>query len=536
MGEIDVRSVVYTVPMFRYAILIIFGIVIGDACCEVVDVRIWLFVLTLLVVVSILIDKRHPVVSSVVLLAGVGMVGAFRAGIAKVGEYELSEQIDGSICEMAVVSEPIAHGKVVQFDGLVYDSKDDRNLPGRKIRVSVLRDTITGCYRKIHIGDALQANIDLSPLKDWYRQNPHFDYLRWLRIRGFCGRGFIGIGKWKRLELKCEAIGILEMLKLQVLVFRQKVLEKIEASGVSEEAYAVATAMALGNKSALTPKLHEEYNIVGASHALALSGVHLSIIYIILSSLFGGRRLWNRLLVLALVWLYVVFTGLSISILRAAVMLTVWGILKIVTRRQKALNVLGFTACLMAMVNPRCVFDVGFQMSFAAVFAIVCLMEPFREIMPKRIAYKNKKEQGKMTKKEKIATWLLRKGWFVMTVSLSAQIGTLPLSIYYFGRIPLLFLLTNLVIIPSVLIVVWITLAMALLLAIDIAAGFNGGIVSFALGRLLSGVVWVVQRLLEIIAQLPCASIEGVHVNGIQVVAMYAIVVALVIYVNRRRF
>lgn len=534
-GKINTRSLIHTVPMFRYAIFIIIGIVLGDFFANFVDVRMWLLVLGLLVAGGIVTEKKHPQVCSVMILLAIAALGAFRLSLSELGRFVFEEPWSGVEARMVVATEPVVRGKVLQFEGLAYDVKNVEVANGTRMRLSVLRDTITKRYEDIHIGDGIAAKIDVTPLENWHRLDSHFDYMRWLHVRNISCRAFVPIGKWEKEEWRKEDIGIFETMKLKALVFRQKILERIEWTGMEHDAFAVATAMALGNKGALTTELKEEYSISGASHVLALSGVHLFIIYMLLTMFVRNRRIVGSMVLIALIWGYVLLTGMPISLVRAAGMLTIWEVLQMFDKKQKSLNVLGFTACVMVMVNPQSVWDVGFQMSFASVLAIISLKGAFKDIMPEKWKYKNKKERKRQTKTEQRMYGVLRKGWMTVAISLSAQVGVMPLSAYYFGRIPLLFVATNLVVMFVISPIVGLTMLMALLCAVDVLMDLPGGGATYWLGAVLNWMVGRLNAVLGWIAGLPFASVEGVDVGLGMLVLIYALIIAGVVYANRRR-
>lgn len=532
-NNVNVRSVVHTVPMFRYAILVLIGVVMGEYCAW--DAEWWLGILGVLVVGAAVCDRRNPMMSSVMVLAGVVAVGGFRISYSKDSEYKIEAVKSGVECKMAVITEPISRGKVLHFDGLVYESKEEKKLEGTKVRVSLLRDTITGKYQTIQIGDGIEGKVDVMPLTNWHRQNAHFDYVRWLHTRGFYSKVFVPIYKWEKTRVGWRDIGVVEMIKTKLLAYRQKILIQIAATGIDKTAFSVATAMALGNKAALTPEIHEEYSISGAAHILALSGVHLSIIYMMLTLILGRRRWWSSVLKLLMVWGYVLFAGMPISVVRAALMLTIWELTDMAGGEQRVLNVFGMTAFVMVMLNPQCVWDVGFEMSFAAVLAIISLGEPLREMIPKKWKRRNKKEQAMQPKTEKQLHWVLRYGWMTVVMSVAAQVGTMPLTAYYFGRVSVYFVLTNLVVMSLVTVIVWVTMIMAGIVAIDLMAGVQGGMVSYGLSKMLGWFAGGMNGILEWIAGLPGASIEGLDLSVVQVVAMYGIIITGVLFVNRKK-
>lgn len=534
MSGLDARNVVHLVPMFRYAILLIIGVTLSDAYSGAINEVGWLVALAFFIFAAFIFNKRSDIASSVMIFCGVIAVGGFRMSYSNIGKYSTDETNRRLELNMCVISEPIERGKVAHFDGIVYRAPSDRGLEGTKVRVSMLRDTITGKYRTVHIGDGIEGEMDVSSLRDWHRQNSHFDYVRWLHTRGFYSRVFVPIGTWNKTDVGCSDIGIEESVRLWAMKLRQNILDRMKSCGMDEESFSIASAMTLGNKSALSPALRDEYSISGVSHILALSGVHLSIIYMILIRLFG-KKIFGRLMTLLLIWGYVVFTGMPISVVRAACMLTLVHVLDMSGINQKRLNILGATAFIMIMFNPQCLWDVGFQMSFMAVLSIIVLMEPLREIMPYELRYRNNKEKNKMTRLHRVVVWSLRSIWFAVAISVSAQLGAMPLTAYYFGRIPILFVFANLIAVLFVPFIIYLTMAMSLVIVFDLVVGIGSGMVVYGIGWLLSWLVWVMNSMFRCIAKVPGASIGNVDINGVQLVAMYVVVVVVFVWANRKR-
>ena len=218
----------------------------------------------------------------------------------------------------------------------------------------------------------------------------------------------------------------------------------ISGHGVSGDELAVLSALTIGDKEELSESIVETYSVAGASHVLALSGLHIGFISALL--LFVLSPLWIRwrflkpflfLSVILLLWGFAFLTGLSSSVVRAVVMCS-FGLLSMLIPacRKLTLNTLGVTAFLMLLFNPVWLFDVGFQLSFSAVAAIVLLQPGLYGLL----SVKNR---------------LLRKAWGLVTVSVAAQIGTAPLVMLYFSRFSTHFLLTNLLVIPLVSLIVY---------------------------------------------------------------------------------
>jgi competence protein ComEC len=279
---------------------------------------------------------------------------------------------------------------------------------------------------------------------------------------------------------------------------RSLLLERLETAGLSDDRYAVVAAMALGDRSALTKELKETYSKTGASHVLALSGLHLGIIYALLSMLVVGRR-WQMITQVATVlsiWAFVFLTGMSASVVRSAIMLTVYALLALGHRQKMSVNTLAFTAIVMLLVTPKALFDVGFQMSFMAVFSILLFVPLF---------YRPFSAEYLMT--HRAVSWL----WGMVAVSVAAQIGVAPLIAYYFGRFSCYFLLTNFIVIPAATLILYLAL---------------GTLLIPSLGVVLASMVGLLNTTLLYIATIPGATIEGLHPSVGLTVAIYGVLLA----------
>ena len=258
--------------------------------------------------------------------------------------------------------------------------------------------------------------------------------------------------------------------------------------------------MVLGDKSALTQELRDVYAVTGASHVLALSGLHLSIIFMLLTLLLGGSRfftLHSSLFTIISVRAFVFLVGMSTSVVRSATMLTVYALLSLGHRDKMSVNTLAFTAIVMLAVSPLSLYDVGFQMSFMAVFAILVLMPMFEGVFPREYLMSHR---------------LLRWCWGMVAVSCAAQLGTAPLVAYYFGRFSCYFLLTNFIVIPAATLILWLSPVV---------------LVFPPLAYLLLYIVKCLNIVLEQMAAWPGASIEALHPSVLQTVMIYVVMLCV---------
>jgi competence protein ComEC len=302
-----------------------------------------------------------------------------------------------------------------------------------------------------------------------------------------------------------QTISRIDRSKAYFMHQREKLLARFSNNGIDGDAYAVVAAMSLGDKSALTRDLKDTYSVSGASHVLALSGLHLGIIYI-LFSLFLPRRRWpalSQLVIILFIWAFVFLVGMSVSVVRSAVMLTVYGLLSIGNRDKMSINALAFTAIVMLIWNPSWLFDVGFQMSFMAVLAILLFVPLFEDVFSAEYLMEHR--------------WIKRI-WGLVTVSCSAQLGVAPLIAFYFGRFSTYFLLTNFIVIPAAMVILWLSIVV---------------LVFPSLAYILLYIVELLNIALSRISAIPGASIDGLHPSVIQVVLVYILIFCSYLLIGR---
>ena len=262
--------------------------------------------------------------------------------------------------------------------------------------------------------------------------------------------------------------------------------------------------MVLGDKSALSRDIKDTYSITGASHVLALSGLHLGIIYVLLSMLVVGRR-WRfitQILIILSIWAFVFLVGMPTSVVRAAVMLTVYALLALGHRNKMSVNTLAFTAIVMLLFQPSALFTISFQMSFMAVLSILLFVPLFERAF-----------SAEYLMTHRCVKWL----WGIVTVSCAAQIGVAPLIAYYFGRFSSWFLLTNFIVIPAAMLILYLSLLVLLIPQL-----------AFLLVQVVNGLNSVLTRM----AQLPGASIDGLHPTLTQTVLVYVVIMAVYVLLS----
>lgn len=301
----------------------------------------------------------------------------------------------------------------------------------------------------------------------------------------------------RKVELPTEkrSFSHMERVQQRCLYYRQELLDRYRTQTAEEEQFAVLAAMTLGDKSALTKELRETYSVTGASHILALSGLHLGIIYLLLFRLtLGRRRSWlSQVVIILSIWAFAFLTGLSTSVIRSATMISIYALFSVGGRHRSPVNILCFTAIVMLLVNPASLFDIGFQLSFSAVLAILLLMPLFESFFPEHY-FEGRPLQHYI--------------YNMVGLSVAAQIGVAPLIAFYFGRFSTYFLLTNFIVIPAATMILYGALLVMMIPS---------------LAPVLLGFVGILNKALGWVSQMPCASIDGLHPSVLQICLLYVV-------------
>ena len=219
-------------------------------------------------------------------------------------------------------------------------------------------------------------------------------------------------------------------IKQKLLRYQYHLSKRLEKLPIPKESQTILAAISLGNSTLLTPDLRSKFSITGCAHLLAVSGFHVTIITGTLFLLLGcipfiaHNHILIRILTLLLVWVFALLTGLSPATVRASTMVTLYIVCMLLNEQNERYNTLAAAAFLMLLYQPLYLFDLGFQLSFLALLAIFYLHPIFSQWI-------------------KVRNPIVAMPWNCLTLSLAAQVGTVPLCLYTFGSFPLLFLFTN---------------------------------------------------------------------------------------------
>ncbi|WP_435413090.1 ComEC/Rec2 family competence protein [Psychroserpens mesophilus] len=216
---------------------------------------------------------------------------------------------------------------------------------------------------------------------------------------------------------------------------RQTINERLNEYNFKPKEQAIINALILGQRQDMDRDMYTEYANAGAIHILAVSGLHVGIILmmlnVVLKPLNNIKRgnLIKILCILILLWSFAIIAGLSASVTRAVTMFSIIAIAMHLKRPTNIYNTLSISIFILLLVKPMFLFDVGFQMSYLAVFAIVSIQPLLYKLW---------------SPKWKVVDYF----WQIFTVTMAAQLGVLPISLFYFHQFPGLFFISNLAIIP----------------------------------------------------------------------------------------
>ena len=331
-----------------------------------------------------------------------------------------------------------------------------------------------------------------------------FDYQNYLARQNIFYQHFVE----KRDIIKYGASNTRNIFYYAIQV-RKMVRDIIQGAITGSRERSIVLSLLIGEKHGLGPQVKKLYSDVGAMHVLAVSGLHVGIVYLLFSIMLGslknhknGKWVFLAICLLAL-WFYALLTGLSTSVLRAVVMFTFILLGDTLGRGANTYNNIAMAAFVLLLFDPFYLFQVGFQLSFVAVTGIVYL-------------------QPKISSWFHFSNVILNKVWGLTAVSLAAQLATFPISVYYFHQFPAYFWLTNLLVIPSATLIIFFGVFV-------ICLGFLGVSVAF-FSMLLEKLVFFTNEALALINTLPFSSIRGLYLTGWDVILIYAGLLALILF------
>ena len=381
---------------------------------------------------------------------------------------------------------------------------DQLESTGRVI-LNVRKDSLRHVFE---IGNILQIKTTLQ--KNSPPNNPdQFDYSKYLENKQI----------FAQLYADTDEIRINTEMEKNIWYYasklRSKIIRNLEKSDFHKTELNVAIALILGQQQDISPEIIRDYQYAGAVHILSVSGLHIGFILLfvtfILKPLPNTKRgsLFKLIIILSSLFLFGIIAGLAPSVVRSVTMFSFVAIGNHLRRSVNIYHTLLVSILIILLFEPSFLFDVGFQLSYIALFFIIWLQPLLASIwLPKN----------------KITKYI----WDILTVSFAAQIGTLPLSIYYFHQFPGLFFVTNLVIIPL------LSIIMVLGVVVMVLAAF--GYVPFVFSKPLEWSIYYLNKIINSIASLEQFIIHNISFNYSLLISSYLLIIAAVIWFKKPSF
>ncbi len=381
-------------------------------------------------------------------------------------------------------------------------------------KIMLYLETDTNC-QLLQPGDQIAFHTQIKPFKNL--GNPdEFDYQSFMHNKGFSGSAYTNSSYWSKTGHQSNS------LRSRALRVRAKVLNVYKSFGLSDDEYAFISAITLGYKADLSDDLKDAFRASGTSHVLAVSGLHVGIVYIVILSLFyflgsRGRVFFiKQILILLCLWGYVFITGMPVSVVRAAIMLSLLSVGSMFNKKGLTYNTLTVAAFFTLIINPSYLFDVGFLLSFVAVLSILFF-------------------QPKLSKlyipKYKVSNYI----WNILTVSFAAQLGVFPLVLYYFGTFPTYFFITNLLVLPFIGTIIYSSVSLVLL---SLFSFLNLHFLQVVINIIIICMQFLIKSVLQIVyffETLPMAVLEGHHISALQLFLIFASLLSLTLFILRKR-
>lgn len=354
----------------------------------------------------------------------------------------------------------------------------------------------------LNIGD--QLVILAKPERIVNRNNPfEFDYQSFVNKNGIWFSVYLPEGTWLKTG---RSVSRLTDISEHV---RQQFLQVLSHQVRNKEERSVIEALTLGYRNELDRETKNYFASTGAMHVLAVSGLHVGLIYFILNILFSGiksnktGRTFYPVILLSTLWAYAFLTGFSPSVQRATVMFSFVIIGEAIRRPVSIFNSLSASALVLMLIHPEVIFEVGFQLSYLAVAGIVLIQPKLAAL----ISVKNK---------------ILKAIWDLFTVSVAAQLATFPLGLFYFNQTSNLFWASNFIVIPAATALMWLTFLFFIF-------GFVPAL-SHLLALVLTWITHLMILSLKYLSELPYAVTDGIVITSLQTWLLYGILAALLAF------
>ena len=404
-----------------------------------------------------------------------------------------------SDCIVATINEPLSeknksYKAEVTVDNVLHKDKPENTIG--KLIIYFAKDSAN--EKLLKYGDKILINKKLQEIKN--PGNPGaFNYQRYSAFHQVFHNVFLKKSDWVLLDEKN-----INLLNQFLFTARQNVLDILRKNMQGhDDQLSIAEALLIGYTQDLDKDLVQAYSNTGVVHIIAISGMHLALIYVMLVWIFNKIPFIKRskiikvIFILSCLWLFSLLTGGAPSILRAAVMFSCIVIGENFAKKASVYNSIAASAFILLCYNPYFLWDVGFQLSYLALLSIVIFQKPIYHLL---------------YVKNKGLNWI----WALVSVSLAAQIFTFPVCLYYFHQFPTIFLVTNIIMVPLSTAILFVEIFLIAFAWVPY--------VGTLIGKLTWGLVWLMNKIILWFNSLPFALWDRISATVVSTIILYAFI------------
>ncbi len=472
--------------------------------CALVTSALLLFSVAVLVVVYCYYKKRRIYFWSFGVVAYLSFTLGYIVSYSEQHSLRITVQQKSSPIEAIVTNDIVQTPKATRIPVTI--QKGNSDIVGAKLLLYDYRKKINN----LQLGDTIQCKIRKIEEQKKTRST---SYRHWLRCKNVVATATIS---WDNTPLIIKQQKGVTTMYQYAQQFRNKLLKRIDMMPIGNDVKAYLKAVSLGYKSDEALQIQQSFRVVGAAHILSVSGFHLIIVCGFISLLFSWIDFFPQIrfikpcTTLLVAWGFAFITGLAAPTIRAALMLSLYQLAKLLNIPSDPKNLLFFTAFTLLLFHPGYIFDIGFQLSFTAVLSILVFL-PFFKLQ-------------KLSNRNPLL-FLVYRGF---ALCISAQILTIPLILYHFGLIPITFVWSNLPLVFIATLVIPITLVTVLLNPLIHSIPWLYSFIVLVLNKLSE----ITLRVLTIFTPSPKLVISA-KLNGTQLIGCYLLIVALYIALLR---
>ena len=440
------------------------------------------------------------------IIAVLGMWACFQKDVRNQASWYGNQYIPGNNLVAHINEPPVEKAKsykaLVRIESMS-GSDSSSNVSGEFI-VYFSKDSVS---ESLKYGDRILLNKPLQLIKN--SGNPGgFDYVQYLAFQQIYHQAYLKNSEWVKLKGNRST-----PLKSALFNSREYVLKTIEKFITGANQLGLAKAILVGYRVDLEKDLIQAYSNAGVVHLIAISGLHMALIYGLLYWMamripyLKNSTITRTISILVCLWFFAFLTGAPPSVLRAAVMFSFIAAGTLFRKNSSVYNSLAMSALVLLCFDPYLLWNVGFQLSYLAVLGIVILQRPIYNWF-----YFNNK--------------IMNYAWGIASVSISAQVFTIPICFYYFHQLPVFFIIANIIAIPLATLALWGLIALICLSPLPFIAEL--------FGKIVSGFLWLMNHSVLMINKIPFALWENVYLSLWATLVLYGVFISTIYWLVRK--